>query len=200
MPDISSTTAKSFERSNDDEHISTIIDNDTTTMTTTTMLSHSKETPTTSSSIASEKDITNPKADTNSISTTTEANVDTDENNAQTVTMKYSNKSADRSRIVSKEDIESIRGRSLNLTVNEHKMSTTSGVIYVTAPPSPIASQSGLAVSKSLKSFNDDLSDVSMDNDNMDFQSSEFVVKPPSTTVTTSAAPHYGPMCHSEVC
>lgn len=97
-------------------------------------------------------------------------------------------KSNDRSRIVSKDDIESIRGRALNLSSTERK-SSTSGVIYVTAPPTPAP-----AISKSAKSsFSDDLSDVSMDNESMDFHSSEHV----ATTAQPSLM--HNTECHSKV-
>lgn len=93
-------------------------------------------------------------------------------------------KSSDRSRIVSKDDIESIRGRALNLNSTDRK-STTSGIIYVTAPPSS---------QKPSKTFSDDLSDVSMDNESMDFHSSEHVV----TTAQPSLI--HDTECHSKVC
>lgn len=66
-----------------------------------------------------------------------------------------------RSRVVSKDDIESIRGRALNLNSTENKPLKPTGVIYVTAPPAQN------------KPMLDDLSDVSMDNDNVDFFSSK---------------------------
>lgn len=88
----------------------------------------------------------------------------------------------DRIRVVSKDDIDLIRGRALNLTGK----STTSGVIYVTAPPP--------ALPKSSKSFSDDLSDVSMDNDGMDFHSSEHVM------TTARTPPIHNSECQSKVC
>lgn len=86
-----------------------------------------------------------------------------------------------RSRVVSKDDIESIRGRALNFNNTEQKKQKSSGVIYVTAPPAQPAA-------KLSKSF-DDLSDVSMDNDGMDFHSSEH---------TESTAPT--PLIHDSEC
>lgn len=74
----------------------------------------------------------------------------------------------DRIRGVSRDEIESTRGRALNLTSFERKPST-SGVIYVTAPPAVI-------ISKTSKAFGGDLSDVSMENDGMDIHSSEYGV------------------------
>lgn len=114
----------------------------------------------------------------------------------------------DRSRVVSKDDIESIRGRALNLTSNEHQQSMPGSVIYVTAPPVPLPPSSAAAAattedkashptaapvipaivkpkSAKAKSFRDDLSDVSMDNDGLDFQSSEHVAMMTTTTPTT---------------
>lgn len=107
-----------------------------------------------------------------------------------------------RSRVVSKDDIESIRGRALNLNSTENKPIKPTGVIYVTAPPAQN------------KPMLDDLSDVSMDNDNMEFFSSKHMtaqapVKPVPTafelmptptkatedvTETTSTA-HIGEYC-----
>lgn len=79
-------------------------------------------------------------------------------------------KPSNRSRVVSKDDIESIRGRALNLTTSERRPTASSGVIYVTAPPSLSVSSASvvpaIGMAKSSKSF-DDLSDVSMDNDGM---------------------------------
>lgn len=75
-------------------------------------------------------------------------------------------KQNDRSRVVSKDDIESIRGRALNFNTTERKQQNPSGVIYVTAPPAQ-------PIPKLSKSF--DLSDVSMDNDGMDIHSSEYM-------------------------
>lgn len=83
----------------------------------------------------------------------------------------------DRSQVVSKDDIESIRGRALNFNKTDRKQQKSSGVIYVTAP-------SIESTSKHSKSFNDDLSDVNMDNDDMDFHSSEHMI-----TTTTAQNP-----------
>lgn len=88
-------------------------------------------------------------------------------------TMASITKSNDRSRIVSKDDIESIRGRALNLSSVEHRQ-PASGVIYVTAPPTP-------SMPKMSKTFIDDLSDVSMDNDGMEVHSSEHIATTPSS-------------------
>lgn len=71
-----------------------------------------------------------------------------------------------RSRVVSKDDIESIRGRALNLNSTENKQPKPTGVIYVTAPPAQNKPMLG------------DLSDVSMDNDNVDFFSSKHMTTP----------------------
>ncbi|XP_055308987.1 putative epidermal cell surface receptor isoform X2 [Sitodiplosis mosellana] len=82
----------------------------------------------------------------------------------------------DRSRVVSKDDIESIRGRALNLSSTESKQPKSAGVIYVTVSPvqnKPMHS----------KSFSDDLSDVSMDNDGMDLNSSEHMVATTQTSL-----------------
>lgn len=95
-------------------------------------------------------------------------------------------KSNDRSRIVSKDDIESIRGRALNLSSIEHRPST-SGMIFVTAPPA-------LVLPKSSKTFSDDLSDVSMDNEGMDLNSSEHV------SATSQLPLIHDSECHSKVC
>lgn len=84
----------------------------------------------------------------------------------------------DRSQVVSKDDIESIRGRAFNFNKTERKPQKSSGVIYVTAP-------SIESTSKHSISFNDDLSDVNMDNDDMDFHSSEHM----ATTTTTAQNP-----------
>lgn len=114
----------------------------------------------------------------------------------------------DRSRVVSKDDIESIRGRALNFSSNDHQQSMPGGVIYVTAPPLPSSSSSPSAAasvtideisrsapvipvivkpkSAKAKSFGDDLSDVSMDNDGPDFHSSEHVAIMTTTTTTTT--------------
>lgn len=118
----------------------------------------------------------------------------------------------DRSRVVSKDDIESIRGRALNFTSNEHQAAVPGGVIYVTAPPSPSSSPSPSAAAEAAvtidelsrtaspampeivktksgkaKSFGDDLSDVSMDNDGFDFHGSEQMMTTTTTTTTTMA-------------
>ncbi|XP_031630800.1 putative epidermal cell surface receptor isoform X2 [Contarinia nasturtii] len=82
----------------------------------------------------------------------------------------------ERTRIVSKDDIESIRGRALNLSGVEHRQ-PASGVIYVTAPPTQ-------SMPKSLKTFSDDLSDVSMDNDGMEVHSSEHIAPTQTATLT----------------
>lgn len=81
-------------------------------------------------------------------------------------------KANDRSRVVSKDDIESIRGRALNLTSTERRQQSMSGAIYVTAPT--------LVMPKASKTFSDDLSDVSMDNDGLDFKSGEHMTAVPS--------------------
>lgn len=109
----------------------------------------------------------------------------------------------DRSRVVSKDDIESIRGRALNFTNDERRQSMAGGVIYVTAPPSsPLTSAAAaideasgttpdmpvLVKSKSAKakSFNDDLSDVSLDNDGLDFHSKDHSTTSTMTTTTNA--------------
>lgn len=126
---------------------------------------------------------------------------------------------SDRSRVVSKNDIESIRGRALNLTGSERRQSMPSaaggGLIYVTAPPhSPPfdASANGptMIMPKSAKAkiFTDDLSDVSMENDGMDLHSSEHMAmvkmmttKASSMKATTTTAPptDHDPQCKSKV-
>lgn len=80
-----------------------------------------------------------------------------------------------RSGIVSRDDIESIRGRALNFTASDRKP-TKSSIIYVTAPP---------AVVKMSKS-EDDLSDVSMDNDGMDVHSTEHRAMVPTSIEAVS--------------
>lgn len=108
----------------------------------------------------------------------------------------------DRSRVVSKDDIESIRGRALNFTNDERRQSMAGGVIYVTAPPpSPLTSAAAaideasgktpdMPVLKSksakAKSFNDDLSDVSMDNDGLDSHSKDHSTTSTMTTTTNA--------------
>lgn len=84
-------------------------------------------------------------------------------------------KSNVRSGIVSRDDIESIRGRALNFTASDRKP-TKSSIIYVTAPP---------AVVKMSKS-EDDLSDVSMDNDGMDVHSTEHRAMVPTSIEAVS--------------
>lgn len=70
-----------------------------------------------------------------------------------------------RSRVVSKDDIESIRGRALNFTSAENtQQQKFSGVVYVTAPTT------SSLLSKTSKSLKNDLSDVDMEDN---FQSSE---------------------------
>lgn len=68
----------------------------------------------------------------------------------------------ERSRIVSKNDIESIRGRALNITSTgmEMERQQTSAFVFVT-PSSSVQP-------KSMHTFGDDLSDVSMDGDGLD--------------------------------
>lgn len=68
---------------------------------------------------------------------------------------------SDRSRIVSKNDIESIRGRALNITSTgmEMERQQTSAFVFVT--PSSVEP-------KSKHTFGDDLSDVSMDDGGLD--------------------------------
>lgn len=122
-------------------------------------------------------------------------------------------KANDRSRVVSKDDIESIRGRALNFTSYQHQPVVPGGVIYVTAPPLPPSSSSpspspsaaapnvtideiprtasvmpAIVKTKSgkAKSFGDDLSDVSMDNDGFDFHGSEHAAIMTTTTTTTT--------------
>lgn len=75
----------------------------------------------------------------------------------------------DRSRVVSKTDIESTRGRALNITSNGMKMERqqTSAFVFVTPSSDQI---------KSMHTFGDDLSDVSMDGDGLnDFHSRSHV-------------------------
>lgn len=105
----------------------------------------------------------------------------------------------DRSRVVSKTDIESIRGRAINFTGSDRRpMAGAGGVIYVTAPPPQSAPFDAVAADgppamvmpKSAKSniFSDDLSDVSMENDGMELHSSEHMamIKMMTTTPTTT--------------
>lgn len=191
--EILSTSAKILEQDEKDEHITTIF-HTSDEITTTQAPNSMDELLTTSLSSVDEKDDPNVKSNLYVPAIAIETS-----KYEQDDTIKSTNKSTDRSRVVSKEDIESIRGRSLNWTNSDRKGAMTSGVIYVTAPPQSTVSSSAKAVSKSLKAFNDDLSDVSMDNDNdnTDFQSSEIVAKT-STTIASVPSIH-GPMCKSKV-
>lgn len=163
---------------------------------------------------------------TTTTTTTTEADVDTDPQGETKPPFKISmipssspTKVNDRSRVVSKNDIESIRGRALNLTGNERRQSMPGGVIYVTAPPPPPLSHSpsfdasanvavnGLAMampkSAKAKTFDDDLSDVSMDNDDhvemMKTMMTKAAPMKATTTTTTSKPTTHNPQCQSKV-
>lgn len=65
----------------------------------------------------------------------------------------------DRRQVVSKDDIESIRGRALNFSSTENAQQKFSGIVYVTAPTT------SSLLPKSSKSFQNDLSNVDMDVD-----------------------------------
>lgn len=151
-------------------------------------------------------------------SATTQEDVKSTVKSSTTTTSSPSNPSkvGDRSRVVAKIDIESIRGRALNITGNERRPSMPSmpggGLIYVTAPPNPASFNApAMAMGKSAKSqiFSDDLSDVSMDNDGMDLHSSEHMammkmmttkVSPMKAATTTTSAPAiHDPLCQSKV-
>lgn len=80
-----------------------------------------------------------------------------------------------RSGIVSRDDIESIRGRALNFTATDRKP-TKSSIIYVTAPPAVVK----------MSKYEDDLSDVSMDNDGMDVHSTEHRAMVPTSIEAVS--------------
>lgn len=147
---------------------------------------------------------------------TTEAPAGIPEGTAKSTVKSSATTTSSRSRVVAKIDIESIRGRALNLTGNERRPSMPGGgLIYVTAPPhsgsfnSP-ANGPAMAMAKSAKSkiFSDDLSDVSMDNDSMDVHSSEHMAmmkmmttKTASMKSTTAAATttEATPLCQSKV-
>lgn len=191
-----STSKMTIEPNEKDEQITTIF-HSPNEITTTQATNHMDDLLTTKSPSVADKD--DPSLKTNSYVPV--ITIETSKSKSeQDDTAKSTNKSTDRSRVVSKEDIESIRGRSLNLTNTDHKDSITGGVIYVTAPPQSTVSPPAKAVSKSLKAFNDDLSDVSMDNDNdnTDFQSSEIDSKT-STTIASVPTVHDS-MCQSKVC
>lgn len=86
---------------------------------------------------------------------------------------------SDRSGVVSKDDIDSIRGRALNITDGEMERQQTSSFVYVTP-----------AMAKSMHTFGDDLSDVSMDNDGSnDFHTSSHVASSTTSTTTTASTP-----------
>lgn len=147
---------------------------------------------------------------------TTESPAEIPEGTAKSTVKSSATTTSSRSRVVAKIDIESIRGRALNLTGNERRPSMPGGgLIYVTAPPhsgsfnSP-ANGPAMAMAKSAKSkiFSDDLSDVSMDNDSMDVHSSEHMAmmkmmttKTASMKSTTAAATttEATPLCQSKV-
>lgn len=154
---------------------------------------------------------------------TTQAPVDTQEETKSSIKSSMTNahpmKVHDRSRVVSKNDIESIRGRALNLTGNERPQSMPGGVIYVTAPPQSTSFDApvngpAMAMGKSAKAhiFSDDLSDVSMDSDGMDLHSSEHMamikmlttkassMRPATPMTTTTSTPTiHDPLCQSKV-
>lgn len=67
----------------------------------------------------------------------------------------------DRSRVVSKNYIESIRGRALNITSTDMQMERQQTSAFVFVTPSSVQP-------KSMHTFGDDLSDVSMDDDGLD--------------------------------
>lgn len=160
-------------------------------------LQHFNETSTTSSTTVPENNESHTNVDDSGVTTdaVTDSYESTESQTISSSTITSNNKAKDRSRVVSKDDIESIRGRALNLTNSERKQPTSSGVIYVTAPPSaPVPSMS---IPKSAKTFSDDLSDVSMDNDSMDYQSSEHVAKTTTTTTSTPSIPDSE--CQTEV-
>lgn len=191
--EISPTSIKSIDHNEREEHSTIgqtaklITSTDEIITMTPASLKHSNETSTTSSTTLAEADKSDTKVESDDPGVTTDAVTDSYESTeSQTIsssTIASNNKAKDRSRVVSKDDIESIRGRALNLTNSERKQSTPGGVIYVTAPPPPPVPS--MSIPKSAKTFSDDLSDVSMDNDSMDFQSSEHVGKTTTTSTTT---------------
>lgn len=91
-----------------------------------------------------------------------------------------------RSRVVSKDVIESIRGRALNITNSGMERQQSSSFVYVT-PTMPVA--------KSMNAFSGDLSDVNMDDDEDfgDFHGSARV------TATTSTPLIHDSECQSKV-
>lgn len=200
MLETSSTLMKSFEneqeeQNTDEETTKLITSTDGATTVTPASLVHLNGTSTTTvTSITSipETYDNDSKIATSDSTVTTDASIETREDSS---TVGSVIKSSVRSRVVSKDDIESIRGRSLNLTNNERNHST-SGVIYVTAPP-PLAPVLSMSMPKSAKSFSDDLTDVSMDNDGMDFQSSEHFAQ--TTTSTTTSSSVQDSECRSKV-
>lgn len=82
----------------------------------------------------------------------------------------------DRRPVVSKDDIESIRGRALNFTSSENpqQQQKFSGIVYVTAPTT------SSLLSKSSKSFQNDLSNVDMDVDD-NFHNNEHLASATTT-------------------
>lgn len=113
----------------------------------------------------------------------TETNV-----NTNTVNIGKMNVRNDTGRIVvalSNDNIESIRGRALNLTNVERKMPVAAGIVYVTAPSPHALPSSAMPRSSFGKAFSGDLSDVSMDADDSD----EFNGASTSATATTTTAP-----------
>lgn len=177
-----------------------------------------------------ETTVTNSNANstTNGVtSITTEAPVNAQEEGKSPVKFSTTNanpiRANDRSRVVSKNDIESIRGRALNLTGNERQQPMPGGIIYVTAPPHSTsfdapANGPAIAMGKSAKAqiFSDDLSDVSMDNDGMDLHSSEHMAMikmmttkaspmraatqtTTTTTTASTASAIHDPLCQSKV-
>lgn len=65
--------------------------------------------------------------------------------------------------VVSKDDIEMMRGRALSITDTDEQRSKQSGVLYVTAPTMEMMKP------KMGKSFGSDLRDVSMDDEDEPF-------------------------------